>query len=110
MRKGVTMNRLKELRLHRGLLQSDIAKIINKSERTVGFYETGERDMGTETLGILADFFNVSVDYLLGRDINESIQVAAKAKNGLDLSDICEEDKQTIMNIYNMIKEKNKDK
>jgi len=61
------VNRLKELRLERGLLQSDIAKIINKSERTVGFYETGERDMGTETLAILSDFLNVSIDYLLGK-------------------------------------------
>ena len=61
------MNRLNELRLERGLLQSDIAKIINKSERTVGFYETGERDMGTETLAILSDFLNVSIDYLLGK-------------------------------------------
>lgn len=61
------MNRLKELRLEKGLLQSDIAKIINKSERTVGFYETGERDMGTETLAILSDFLNVSIDYLLGK-------------------------------------------
>ena len=61
------MNKLKELRIERGLLQSDIAKIINKSERTVGFYETGERDMGTETLSILSDFFNVSIDYILGK-------------------------------------------
>ena len=58
----IIVNRLKELRLERGLLQSDIAKIINKSERTVGFYETGERDMGTETLAILSDFLNVSID------------------------------------------------
>ena len=55
------MNRLKELRLERCLLQSDIAKIINKSERTVGFYETGERDMNTETLSMLANFFNCSI-------------------------------------------------
>ena len=61
------MNRLKELRLEKGLLQSDIAKIIDKSERTVGFYETGERDMNTETLAILADFLNCSIDYLLGK-------------------------------------------
>ena len=61
------MNRLKELRIEKGLLQSDIAKIINKGERTVGFYETEERDMGTETLAILSDFFNVSIDYLLGK-------------------------------------------
>lgn len=61
------MNRLRELRSEKELLQADIAKIINKSERTVGFYETGERDMGTETLSILADFFKVSIDYLLGK-------------------------------------------
>ena len=61
------MNRLKELRLERCLLQSDIAKIINKSERTVGYYETGERDMNTETLSMLANFFNCSIDYLLGK-------------------------------------------
>lgn len=61
------MNRLRELRIEKDLLQSDIAKLINKSERTVGFYETGERDMNTETLAILANFFNVSIDYLLGK-------------------------------------------
>lgn len=61
------MNRLRELRIEKELLQSDIAKIINKSERTVGFYETGERDMNTETLAILANFFNCSIDYLLGK-------------------------------------------
>ncbi len=63
----IFLNRLRELRIEKRLLQSDIAKIINKSERTVGFYETGERDMGTETLSILADFFDVSIDYLLGK-------------------------------------------
>lgn len=60
------MNRLRELRIEKGLLQSDIAKIIEKSDRVVGFYETGERDMNTETLSKLANFFNVTIDYLLG--------------------------------------------
>lgn len=67
------MNRLKKLRIERGLLQSDIAKVINKGERTVGFYETGQRDMGTKTLAILSDFFNVTIDYLLGNsDVRNS--------------------------------------
>ena len=61
------MNRLKELRIEKGLLQSDIAKKINKSDRAVGLYERGERDIGTETLAILSDFFDVSIDYLLGK-------------------------------------------
>lgn len=75
------MNRLRKLRTERGLLQSDIAKIIDKSDRIVGFYESGERDMGTETLSKLAEYFNVSIDYLLGKsdirnpkeiDVNEA--------------------------------------
>lgn len=61
------MNRLKELRVEKGLLQSDIAKVVNKSDRAIGLYERGERDMGTETLTLLSNFFNVSIDYLLGK-------------------------------------------
>lgn len=109
------MNRLKELRLKRGLLQSDIAKIINKSERTVGFYETGERDMGTETLGILADFFNVSVDYLLGRSdesntmideinkkiIDNNLHIAANSK--VDLGKLAQVDNKTAKLINTLI-------
>lgn len=86
------MNRLKELRIEKELLQSDIAKIINKSERTVGFYETGERDMGTETLSKLAEFFNVSIDYLLGKsDIrnleNQQEDPLGLAKVGFSMTD-----------------------
>ena len=101
------MNRLKELRLSRGLLQSDIAKVINKSERTVGFYETGERDMGTETLGVLADFFDVSVDYILGRDtINEPIEIAASMKDKADLSQMSDKDKAYILDLIERLKGK----
>ena len=89
------MNRLRELRIERELLQSDIAKLINKSERTVGFYETGERDMNTETLAILANFFNVSIDYLLGKsDIRnpekadlDKLQIGLSAKDYSNITD-----------------------
>ena len=61
------MNRLRELRIENGYLQSDVAKIINKSDRAVGLYERGERDPNSETWKILADFYNVSIDYLMGK-------------------------------------------
>lgn len=61
------MNRLKQLRLEKKLLQSDIAKIINKTDRAVGQYEREERDPGSKTWAILADYFDVSLDYLLGK-------------------------------------------
>lgn len=61
------MNRLKQLRQEKELLQSDIAKIINKTDRAVGQYEREERDPGSKTWTTLADYFGVSLDYLLGK-------------------------------------------
>ena len=61
------MNRIKELRKQIGMTQASLAKVLKVSDRTVGFYETGGRDPDTDTLIRLADFFDVSVDYLLGR-------------------------------------------
>lgn len=67
------MNRLKLLREEKGLFQSDIAKILGISNAAVGFYESGKRDMSTETVIKLAEYFNVSTDYLLGKsDIRNS--------------------------------------
>lgn len=59
--------RLKELRTSRNLSQKDIAKYINKTKQAYSLYERGERDPDSATLIKLADFFDVSVDYLLGR-------------------------------------------
>lgn len=61
------MNRLKQLRTEKGLLQSDIAKIIGKTDRAVGQYEREERDPSSETWAILADYFDVSLDYIMGK-------------------------------------------
>ncbi len=61
------MNRLKFLREEKGLFQSDIAKILGVSVAAVGFYENEKRDMSTETVVKLAEYFNVSTDYLLGK-------------------------------------------
>jgi len=92
----IILNRLKELRIEKGLLQADIAKIINKGERTVGFYETGERDMGTETLATLSDFFNVSIDYLLGkseiRNPEELKNIPFANAGGLDTNGLDDDD------------------
>lgn len=105
------MNRLKQLRLERGLLQSDIAKVIKKSERIVGFYETGERDMNTETLSILADFFNVSIDYLLGKTNIRNIEDEFKFAYHKEIEGLTEEEIKEALEFYKMVKNrKNKEK
>ena len=61
------MNRLKFLREEKGLFQKDIAKLLNVSVPAVNQYESGKRDMSTDTLIILSEYFNVTTDYLLGK-------------------------------------------
>lgn len=61
------MNRLKLLREEKGLFQKDIATLLNVSIPAVNQYESGKRDMSTETVVKLAEYFGVSTDYLLGK-------------------------------------------
>ena len=61
------MNRLKFLREEKGLFQKDIAKLLNVSVPAVNQYESGKRDMSTDTLIILSEYFGVTTDYLLGK-------------------------------------------
>ena len=60
--------RLRELRKNRSMTQEELGKIINVTKVSVSGYENGNRSPDTETLQKIADFFDVSTDYLLGRD------------------------------------------
>lgn len=60
--------RLKLLRTEHGLSQQEFAKQLgNISKSSINMYERGEREPGLETLEAIADFFNVDMDYLLGK-------------------------------------------
>ena len=58
---------LRAIREDNDLRQSDIAKMLNVSQNTYSQYETGVIALTAEVLIKLADYYNVSVDYLLGR-------------------------------------------
>jgi len=60
-------DRLKRLRLEKKLTQEELGKKINVTKVSISGYENGNRTPDTETLQKLADFFNVTTDYLLGR-------------------------------------------
>lgn len=62
-------NRLRDLREDRDFSQRQIADILNMSQTGYSKYETGENDIPTDILLKLADFYEVSVDYLLGRNV-----------------------------------------
>lgn len=59
--------RLKDLREDNDLTQTQIAKLLNVRQNTYSQYENGKRDIPIDLLWKLADFYNTSVDYIIGR-------------------------------------------
>ena len=62
--------RLKELRKAKGNTQKQMGELLRLTERTFRQYEAGGVDPPTSKTRILADYFDVSIDYLLGRSDN----------------------------------------
>lgn len=63
-------DRLIQLKIERKLLQKDIAKNVGLALRTYQYYETGQRKPDSDALIALADYYDVSLDYLVGRTDN----------------------------------------
>ena len=59
--------RLKEIRKEKGISQLKLAMDLNTNQNTISRYETGEREPGINELIKIADYFGVSIDYLVGR-------------------------------------------
>ncbi len=71
-KKSIVM-RLKELRKSRGISQLKLAIDLNMNQNSISRYENGEREADYATLILFADYFDVSVDYLLGRTDNPKV-------------------------------------
>lgn len=63
----MNVNRIREVREDKDLSQTDIAKILNTSQQQYSKYELGLRSIPIEKLDKLADYYNTSIDYLVGR-------------------------------------------
>ena len=59
--------RIKELRTARHITQLKMAMDLNMSQNTISRYESGDREPGVAELIRIADYFRVSIDYLVGR-------------------------------------------
>ncbi|EOU1886315.1 helix-turn-helix domain-containing protein [Clostridium perfringens] len=110
-------NRLKSLRNEKGVLQKDVAEYLKISTSAYGFYEQGKRIPDVETLNKLSDYYNVSIDYLLGKsNIKESAEdiinddtltLALHNDNGID-EELPEEAKKEIEDFIEYVKHKYK--
>ncbi len=109
--------RLKLLRKEKDLSQRELANLLNISNGTVAMYETNKRQPDNETLSKIADFFNVSIDYLLCRtDIKKTPNNDGELKVILNddellaaikkLMDLSEKDKKDIIEFIEFKKSK----
>lgn len=84
--------RLKELREEKNLTQNDIAKAINTSRPNIGRWEKGENEPSSSAVIALAQFFNVSADYLLGLEDDFGI----KKSTGTGVSALSKEEQRLV--------------
>lgn len=89
--KGVVQMNLRAIRKERGLTQKAVAEYLNCSVGVYSRYETGDRQPSIDCLIRLADYFGVSVDYLIGKEdkvyyglsaYEQSLLTAAKNADG----------------------------
>lgn len=121
--------RLLYLRQQKKKTQADLASLLGVTRQAYGYYEKGEREPDTESLNMLADYFEVSVDYLLGRtdnprpldygdDINPKEMAEFEAfinnpNHGIFFKDYLsapEERKKELLQFWRFIKEDQKDR
>lgn len=112
--------KLKQLRYAAKLTQTDLAKELNISRSCLANYEVGKRFPDVGILSIIADYFNVSIDYFLAEKVlvkpdcldaktNELLkEVAASGK--LDISGISPQSKIALFEFYNFLDEQERNK
>ena len=89
--------KIKALRLEKNLKQKDVAKAINIATNTLSQFENNKGRPSLEVLSSLADFFEVSVDYLIGRaDDFGNVNVIS---NGAELS----KDEKTLLECFDKL-------
>ena len=83
---GKFQNILKSLRATKGLTQDELSKQLNISRSTIGMYEKGAREPDFETLELIADYFNVDTDYLLGRTTKTTYIPSPALRKGVSIN------------------------
>ena len=74
----IQMNRLKELRIEKGIKQIELARLMSVGQQTVSRYETGERDLSTDSISFLCRLFGCTADYLLGISSQRTTQISGE--------------------------------
>lgn len=96
----------KELRLERNLSQDKIASELDVSQSLINNWETGRSTPAPEMLEYIADYFNVSVDYLIGRSKYRNLEANNSELDNVLFSkakSLTDDEKKAIINVINAI-------
>lgn len=108
------MNRIKELRLQRGIMQKDLSEFLNVAQNTVSYWEKGTYQPDNEMLARIADFFGVTIDYLVGRTSSPELSVLDSELSEVDFAlygevkDLTDEEKEKILEFVKFTKSQRK--
>lgn len=107
--------KLKELRENLGLSQRALAGKLGVSQSTIGMWESGQREPNFKMVEELANFFDVTADYLLGRTDNKKPVTDNSSDIGFDdftyamhneSKELTDEDKEMLLDMARMLKKR----
>lgn len=115
------LSKLAELRKTKGLSQIELAKILNVNQNTISRWEKGDREPNPEMLKTIANYFQVSVDYLLENEASNNKKIPKDLKKILEEEEVTlngrmvsEEEKEQMLRVLEALywdaKDKNKRK
>lgn len=102
--------KIRELRKERRISQAEFGKIIGVSQTTVTAWETGRAEPASSYVAKLADYFNVTTDYLLGREVKQPANNSRNEKADLVAAhiddDVSESEMKQITDFIDFLKSK----
>lgn len=109
-------NRIKEVRLQYNVTQATLANYLGIAQNTLSYWENGKFDIDSESLCKIANYFNTSIDYLLGND-NKKIKatqnespLSPEQQNLFDsTSDLTDEELRQAIDYVEFLKSKRSD-
>ena len=93
--------RIKDMRLEKGMSQQELGDMIGVTKVSICGYENGTRTPSLETFCILADIFDTTTDYLLGREDESRVSNALPDLNKKDTRDIARDLEKTLKDLEN---------
>lgn len=97
------MNKLKELRNEKKCTQLDVANFLNIARTTYSAYEQGANEPDFDTLIKLSKYFNKSIDYLIGNEIDEKLDLTAltnEQRNTIEIIQKLNQENCKLLNAY----------